>query len=211
MQDSSVSNISLLPIFYLPPISWFSVFLKKETEIMLEKKENFPKQTYRNRAEIYGANGKLTLSIPIKNQGKTPMEKVEMSFAEDWKSQHWKSIQSAYQNSPYFEYYQNDLKKIYENEISNLVEFNIHALKIVLKLLKKNQSFTLNSEYQHEFDGQDFRTLFSSKKESIWEMDSYYQVFSDKGGFVKDLSILDLLCNKGPETTTYLLELSKLL
>jgi hypothetical protein len=194
----------LLPLFYLPPISWFSAFVKNESEIILEQMEHFPKQTYRNRMEILGANGKLVLSIPIKKAEKKPLKDIEISFLENWKTQHWKSIQSAYQASPYFEYYQDDLKKIYENDLVNLIDFNLNALSIIQKLLKINIDYQLNSVFENEFQGTNLRNYFSSKQETNIPMESYYQVFSDKFDFQKDLSILDLLCNKGPESATYL-------
>ena len=104
----------LLPIFYLPPIYWFSKFLN-EDQISLEQWENFPKQTYRNRTNIYGANGKLSLVIPIKHTGKRQMKDIEISYAENWQKIHWKSIKTAYQSSPYFEFYEDKLGEIYKN------------------------------------------------------------------------------------------------
>ncbi len=126
----------LLPIFYLPPVSWFSVFLNEENEVDFEQFENFPKQTYRNRASIYGANGKLALIIPIKHTGKREIKDIEVSFAEDWQKLHWKSIKTAYQSTPYFEYYEDKLKKIYAEQIVSLKEFNLKALGIILDILK---------------------------------------------------------------------------
>ena len=103
----------LLPLFYLPPISWFSEFLKEENEIILEQFENFPKQTYRNRCNIYGANGRLSLIIPINHNGKRVLKELEISDRENWKKLHWKSIKTAYQSSPYFEFYENKMEDIF--------------------------------------------------------------------------------------------------
>ena len=86
---------TVLPIFYLPPVSWFAEFLKEENEILLEQHENFPKQTYRSRCNIYGANGKLALILPIHHNGKRAMKDLELSYAEDWQKLHWKSIKIA--------------------------------------------------------------------------------------------------------------------
>ena len=108
-----MKNKILLPIFYLPPISWFSIFLDGDNHIFLEQFENFPKQTYRNRTAIYGANGKLPLIIPIKHNGKREMKDIEISFSEDWQKLHWKSIKTAYQSTPYFEFYEDRLKSIF--------------------------------------------------------------------------------------------------
>lgn len=194
----------LLPIFYLPPISWFSVFLNDETEILFEQFEHFPKQTYRNRTNIYGANGKLSLIIPIKHTGKRVLNEIEISYAEDWQNLHWKSIRTAYQSSPYFEFYEDRLKKIYDSEEKSLLKFNLEALRIILEILKTEKAYSLNNEYIKLPEETDMREKFSAKRESEFEMEEYYQTFSDKHGFMKDLSILDLLCNKGPESLTYI-------
>ena len=194
----------LLPIFYLPPVSWFAVFLKEENEIVLEQYENFPKQTYRNRANIYGANGRLSLIIPISHSGKRVMKEIEISYRENWKQLHWKSIKTAYQSSPYFEFYEDKLQKIFEFRTDSLIQFNLNALKIIQEVLKTEKAYSLNIEYVKIPLEENYREKFSAKKESEIEMEEYYQTFTDKMGFMKDLSILDLICNKGPETLTYL-------
>ena len=194
----------LLPIFYLPPISWFAVFLKEENEIVLEQYENFPKQTYRNRTNIYGANGRLSLIIPINHSGERVMKEIKVSHRENWQKLHWKSIKTAYQSSPYFEFYEDKLQKIFEFESDSLIQFNLNALKIVLDILKTEKAYSLNIEYVKIPLEENYREKFSAKKETEFEMEEYYQTFSDKLGFEKDLSILDLICNKGPETLTYL-------
>ena len=194
----------LLPIFYLPPISWFAVFLKVENEVVLEQFENFPKQTYRNRANIYGANGRLSLIIPTRHTGKRVMKEAEISHRENWQQLHWKSIKTAYQSSPYFEFYEEKLEKIFEFKTDSLIEFNLNALKIIQDILKTEKAYSLNNDYVKIPLEENYREKFSAKKETEFEMEEYYQTFSDKLGFEKDLSILDLICNKGPETLTYL-------
>ncbi|MCG7280289.1 WbqC family protein [Chryseobacterium taklimakanense] len=194
----------LLPIFYLPPVSWFSVFLHQDSEVVFEQYENFPKQTYRNRANIYGANGKLSLIIPIHHNGKRAMKDIEISYSENWQHLHWKSIKNAYQSSPYFEFYEDHLKQIFDSEEKSLIKFNLRALEIILKLLKTEKAYSLNDEYARNPAEINYREKFSAKQPSEFEMEEYYQTFSDKLGFLADLSILDLLCNKGPESLTYI-------
>lgn len=194
----------LLPIFYLPPVSWFAVFLKEEDEIVLEQYENFPKQTYRNRANIYGANGRLSLIIPTRHTGKRVLKETEISHRENWQQLHWKSIKTAYQRSPYFEFYEEKIEKIFEFKTDSLIEFNLNALKIIQDILKTEKAYSLNNDYVKIPLEENYREKFSAKKETEFEMEEYYQTFSDKLGFEKDLSILDLICNKGPETLTYL-------
>lgn len=194
----------LLPLFYLPPISWFSVFLRQDADVTLEQLENFPKQTYRNRAVIYGANGKLALIIPVLHNGKKIINEIEFSQRENWQKLHWKSIRNAYQGSPYFEFYEDQLAQIFTFETQSLFQFNLNALQIIQKILKTEKAYSLNKEFTKTPAEADFRNQFSAKKESEFEMEEYYQTFSDKHGFEKDLSILDLICNKGPESLTYL-------
>ncbi|AZB22029.1 hypothetical protein EG338_08100 [Kaistella haifensis] len=194
----------LLPLFYLPPISWFSVFLQHDAEVTLEQFENFPKQTYRNRTVIYGANGKLALIIPVLHNGKITINEIEVSQRENWQKLHWKSIKNAYQNSPYFEFYEDQLAQIFTFETQSLFQFNLNALQIIQKILKTEKAYSLNEEFTKTPAEVDFRNKFSAKKESEFEMEEYYQTFSDKLGFEKDISILDLICNKGPESLTYL-------
>lgn len=200
----------LLPVFYLPPISWFSEFLNAENEVMFEQFETFPKQTFRNRTNIYGANGKLSLIIPINHNGSREFKNTEMSYREDWQKLHWKSIKTAYQSSPYFEYYEDKLKKLFENKEKFLLDFNIKSIKIILDILKTEKAYSLNEEYIKNPEEVNFREKFSAKKTSEYEMAEYFQTFSDKLGFLNDLSIVDLICNKGPESMTYIKNIKKL-
>ncbi len=200
----------LLPVFYLPPISWFSEFLNPENEVVFEQFETFPKQTFRNRTNIYGANGKLSLIIPINHNGSREFKNTEMSYREDWQKLHWKSIKTAYQSSPYFEYYEDKLIKLFENKEKFLLDFNIKSIKIILDILKTEKAYSLNKEYIKNPEEVNFREKFSAKTPSEYEMDEYYQTFSDKMGFLNDLSIVDLICNKGPESMTYLKHIKKL-
>lgn len=200
----------LLPVFYLPPISWFSEFLNPENEVVFEQFETFPKQTFRNRTNIYGANGKLSLIIPINHNGSREFKDTEMSYREDWQKLHWKSIKTAYQSSPYFEYYEDKLIKLFENKKKFLLDFNIKSIKIILDILKTEKAYSLNKEYIKNPEEVNFREKFSAKIPSEYEMDEYYQTFSDKMGFLNDLSIVDLICNKGPESMTYLKHIKKL-
>lgn len=194
----------LLPAFYLPPISWFSVFLDPENEILFEQFESFPKQTYRNRANIYGANGKLSLIVPIAHNGSRVFKDIEISHREDWRNLHWKSIKTAYQSSPYFEFYEDKFRKIFDLKEKYLLDFNIKGLEILQQILKTEKAHSLNEEYIKIPEEINFREKFSAKLPSEFEMDEYYQTFSDKLGFLNDLSILDLICNKGPESLTYI-------
>ncbi len=194
----------LMPVFYLPPISWFHFFLKKDSQVLLEAFENFPKQTYRNRAHIYGANGKLPLIIPIRHTGARVYQDIEISYAEDWQALHWKSIKTAYQSSAYFEFYEDRLQTLYEEKEPSLLKFNLRALKLILELLKEEKPLNLTVQYEKSIEGEDLRMEFSAKQPSFFCSKPYYQNFADKLGYLQDLSVLDLLCNLGPESSLYI-------
>lgn len=132
------------------------------------------------------------------------MKDIEISYTENWQHLHWKSIKNAYQSSPYFEFYEDHLKQIFDSEEKSLIKFNLRALEIILKLLKTEKAYSLNDEYARNPAEINYREKFSAKQPSGFEMEEYYQTFSDKLGFLADLSILDLLCNKGPESLTYI-------
>ncbi|UOE37638.1 WbqC family protein [Chryseobacterium oryzae] len=200
----------LLPVFYLPPISWFSEFLNPENEVTFEQFENFPKQTYRNRANIFGANGQLSLIIPIHHNGSRIYKDIKVSYREDWQKLHWKSIKTAYQSSPYFEYYEDKLIKLYEEKNKFLLDLNLKSIEIIQNILKTDKAHSLNSEYLKNPEQSNFREKFSAKNPSDYDMEEYYQTFSDKMGFLKDLSVLDLICNKGPESVTYIKNIKQL-
>lgn len=194
----------LLPLFYLPPISWFSVFLRENAEIVFEQFESFPKQTYRNRTAVYGANGRLLLIIPVKHNGTRTINEIEVSHRDSWEKIHWKSIKTAYQRSPYFEYYEDQLEQIFNFKTNSLFAFNLNALKIIQKILKTEKGYSLTEEYFRNPTEENYREKFSPKKEQEYILEEYYQTFTEKFGFQEDLSIIDLLCNKGPESLTYI-------
>ncbi|QFG53912.1 WbqC family protein [Chryseobacterium sp.] len=198
----------LLPLFYLPPISWYAEFLKPDRGITLEQFENFPKQTYRNRAIIYGANGKLALMIPVSHNGNRFYRETVISYAEDWQKIHWKSIKTAYQSSPYFEFYEDKLQTIYSEKKKYLFDFNLMVLDVIQSLLKTEVSFAMTQEFIKEPEHNNLRDHFSAKNAQPKGLPEYYQSFSAKHGFIEDLSVLDLLCNIGPESTTYLRNIS---
>lgn len=195
---------NLLPLFYLPPISWFSLFLDTDSTIVLEQHENFPKQTFRNRANIYGANGKLSLIIPTSHHGSRIINQMQISQREKWQALHWKSIKTAYQSSPYFEFYEDQLQTIFSYKTDFLWEFNLNALRTIQEILKVEKTFELSDKYVKNPEMKDYRDYFSPKKETPFLMPDYFQSFSDKYGFLEDLSIIDLLCIKGPESLSYL-------
>jgi hypothetical protein len=207
----------VLPACYLPPISYVQTLLERQsTGVWIEQHEHFPKQTYRNRASIYGANGKLDLIIPVR-KGRaedgngtavhTKMQDVQISYEANWQRLHWMTLQTAYRSSAYFEFYEDDFADFYQKPTASLLEFNFNLTKTILRLLKVNVDLELTERYNKEYpDELDFREAFNPKKLPKQESPTkpYHQVFGDRYGFIPDLSIVDLLFNFGPQSLLYL-------
>lgn len=196
----------LLHPTYFPSIAQFHLLLNYPC--VLEISDNYQKQTLRNRTYIYGANGKQALNLPIKHVGGDTGRqlyrnvKVENHFA--WQRLHWKSLETAYRTSPYFEYYEDDLVRIFERPYTYLLDVNIDTIETVLACLLVHINFDTTSIYEKEPQCKDYRYLSSAKKEYPVTMPLYHQIFSDKHGFIPNLSILDLLFHEGPNATEYL-------
>ena len=192
---------------YFPSISHFAAIAQSES-ITFEVEDNFQKQTNRNRTYIYSPNGIQLLNIPVKHSKETHQKtkdiRIETDF--DWQKQHFKSLEAAYRSSPFFEFFEDDIRIIFEKKHDFLLDLNFETLAIVTKCFRMKLEFDTTSEYVHDVDTNktmDFRSLINGKKDlSIFE--SYKQVFDDKYGFINNLSVLDLLFNEGKYAMDYL-------
>ncbi len=191
----------LLPTAYFGNIEYFSNLISAD-EILIEHHENFIKQTYRNRCEIYGANGKLDLIVPIKRgrSERTVMNKAEIDHSTRWQILHWRSIESGYRRSPYFEYYEDRMKPFFEKKFDLLIDLNHEATLFILSLLKEEKKINFTKEYEKSYtDTIDLRNSFEPKMREKFVHEKYTQVFENRYGFISNLSILDLLFNNGPQ------------
>jgi len=198
---------ALLPMFYLPPVSYFTALTQYKPNILMEKFEHFPKQTYRNRANIYSPDGALTLVVPVVKGSKvhTPTHEVKISNDFRWQRLHWMSLESCYRRSAYFEFYEDDFARFYHQRFDNLFDYNDELLKMILKFLKMPVPLQYTDEYHRDHpELVDFRNTIHPKKEAAVEQKPYFQVFEERKGFIKDLSIVDLLFNQGPQSINYL-------
>ncbi|PHR69233.1 MAG: hypothetical protein COA67_10920 [Lutibacter sp.] len=191
-----------LPTYFAPISQYVSIFDTKK--IIFEVEDNFQKQTYRNRCNIYGANGKLTLNIPIIHNGKQKTKDIRIDNSAKWQRLHFRSLAAAYNSSPFFEFYEDDLRPLYEQEQVFLLDFNIKCHEFIMTALQSEINYSKTGEYDVDPKTKDFRNLAIAKKEPNYSFDSYFQVFNDKHGFISNLSILDLLFMEGPSTETYL-------
>lgn len=210
-QNKNKSTL-LLSTAYFPPAIYFALIIKHQSAV-IESKETYYKQTYRNRCEILTANGKLNLTIPVtKPDGNSTTTSDILIFNnEKWFLMHKRAIQSAYRGSPFFLYYWDYFEDIFSSGNSNLLETNTEILTRILKILKINVVPTFTDNYiQQESIENDYRTRISPKAlTSETDFPEYIQVFSDRYGFMPNLSILDVIFNLGPESFTYLEDISK--
>lgn len=194
----------LLCSAYLPPIN-FIVALNGKSKASLERFDNYQKQTYRNRCVIAGANGPLALSVPVE-KGSTPrqqMKDVRISSHSDWRRSHLTALESAYMNSPFFIYYQDDLRSVYDKNYKFLFDLNIDLFQKIIELIDIQVTLSPTESYQkNNNDVADFRYLIEPGKHSMDNINTtqYYQVFQQKNGFLPNLSVVDLLFNMGPES-----------
>ena len=189
---------------YLAPVEYY-IQLANAAHITIEKQDNYVKQTYRNRCVIASANGLQTLSIPIVRPDSLKCLTKDIQIAEhgNWRHLHWNAIVSAYNSTPFFEYYEEDFRPFYEKKYTFLFDFNEELRTLICSLIDISPLISYSSEFVKEIESPDLdlRELIHPKKESyIKNFKSYYQVFETKYGFQPNLSIIDLLFNMGPES-----------
>lgn len=198
--------MNLFSTAYLPPIAYVAK-LAMFDNITIEQHETFPKQTYRNRAEILTANGVLSLYVPATrtNGNHTYTKDIEISYAENWNVQHWRAIESAYSSAPYFLYYKDEIEAILMKRHKYLLDLNRLLLEYCLKRMKIACAVNVSDTYLTDMDEGDYRNTFSPKRRLDSEIfATYSQVFDTKFPFQANLSIIDLLFNLGPDSKQYL-------
>lgn len=200
-----MQNTSIFPLFYLPPVSYFTLLKENNFQFVLEKEEHFPKQTYRNRANIASPNGNLAITIPVIRGAKlhTPVKDVKISYDARWQRLHWLSLQNCYRSSAYFEYYEDELVPFYEKKYDFLYDYNLELFSWLLKQLKLPQELQFTSSYESKVESNDYRALLSKTYVPTVQTKPYFQVFSDRNEFIPNLSIIDLLFNQGPQAKMY--------
>ena len=192
------------PTYFSPILHYIA--LAKADQVIFEVEDSYQKQTYRTRCYIYGANGKQLLNIPVQHNLKSRKTKDTLiDHSVPWQKQHLRAIQAAYRSSPYFEFYEEEFVTLFIKSPHFLLDFNFTCQELVLELLQLDVSYIKTTAYFDEYsDIVDLRSLADAKSQKKYKLSTYTQVFSDKHGFIENLSILDLLFMEGPNALNYL-------
>ena len=214
----------LLETAFMPPVSYFAAIAEEFTlsygrvvslvpaRLRLEACENYQKQSYRNRCRIYAAGGVESLTLPVVHEGGTsslPIREIRVDLSRDWLPRMERAIVSAYESSPYFEYYRDSLFDILESRPERLFDLNIRLIHYFLGKIGISADIDFTTEYERPGETapgiRDLRGIIHPKRPSILQTEKpYWQVFAAKYGFKSDLSVMDLLFNEGPDSISYL-------
>ena len=189
---------------YFPSISHYIATLDAKT-VTFEVEATFQKQTNRNRMYIYSPNGIQLLNISVKHDSaNTNFKDIKIDNQYNWQKNHFKSLEAAYKNSPFYEYFVDDLRPLFEKKHEFILDLNFEIFELVNEALGISIPFEKTTEYFHEVtDKTDYRYLVNGKKD-VTQVEPYTQVFDDKHGFINNLSVLDLLFNEGRYAVDYL-------
>ena len=216
----------LLSTAYVPPVQYFAAMAKEFTLspdrvipsiVYIEACENYQKQSYRNRCVIYSQSGPEALSFPVVHENgthKIPIADIKIDYGKDWVTRHQRAIASAYGTSAFFEYYKDDLFALLDRRPERLFDLNLSIIRFFIEKtglsvdLRVTDRFILPQEAEAVY-GTDLREVIHPKRPdgimgSLGLEKPYFQVFSGRYGFVRNLSIMDLLFNEGPDSISFL-------
>lgn len=199
------------PLVPFPNIYWWSYAFNADT-ILLDQAEHFEKMSLRNRYLVSGSGGLNTLSIPIAEgrQQRKPMNEVKIDYKSDWQKKHWRTLQTVYNRSPYFEFFNQDIQSLYLQKFDMLIDFNEASIHLMAQLLNIKLNLNKTGFYQKNYPEiiTDIRGDFRSNQYNLYpeEYPVYHQIFEDRLGFLPNLSILDLLFAEGKNSTAYFIK-----
>ena len=208
-------STALLQTTYFGPIQWYQKLYRYD-QTLIEQYDSYQKQTYRNRCVIATANGLQTLTVPVEHSvnsqelsANSPKVKdLRISDHNQWRRIHWNALQSAYSESPFFDYYADDIRPFFEKRYEFLIDFNEAIRQTVCDLLDIHPNVSYTSDFSLQPSAiDDYREVVNAKHpqaDADFQPRRYWQVFEDRHGFQANLSILDLLFNMGNEAVFYL-------
>lgn len=200
---------AVLAMTYFGPVQWYQKLNRYGTCIM-ERHDHFIKQTYRNRCVIATTQGTQALTVPTESyEGlKCETKDIRISDHGNWRHLHWNALQSAYGESPFFDFYADDLAPFFERKWSFLYDFNMEITAKICELIDIRPHIVPSETYVRPTDEmRDFRDVIRPKhpgEDDEFCPKPYYQVYKEKFGFLPNLSILDLLFNEGNESIFFL-------
>ena len=200
---------ALLSTAYFPPAEYFSL-IACSGEVLIERYENYHRQTYRNRCIIMGANGPLPLIVPVLRGSfhKTAISELRTDETKRWRDLHLRGITAAYATAPYFEYYYDLIRDIITAPYTRLIDLNSAALDAMCETIGLSARINFTDRFEPEGSpDNDYRYSISPKRPSGvtgYSYLPYTQVFSERHGFIHRLSIIDMLLNNGPGTRALL-------
>lgn len=205
-----MKSTAILSTAYLGPIQYYSKLIQYP-ECIIEHFEHFTKQTYRSRCDIYSPNGAITLSVPlVKRDHRQAVKDLKISYDYDWQTLHWRTMESSYRRSPFFEYFEDDLISFYQDKkFDFLIDLNEALQQEILILLKRKPNYSFTSQYLNNYtNADDFRTIIAPKAsfetDKNFSVKTYSQVFETRHGFIPNLSIVDLLFNQGSRALEFI-------
>ena len=198
-------SVALFSTAYFPPVAYVAALLR-HSEVLIEAKETFPKQTYRNRMLIMTAEGVRALTVPVVRSNHSRTDEVTIDYKERWNVTHLRTLTAAYAASPYWLYYQDEIEALLMARYACLMDLNAAVLAWVMRRLKIECHVSVTTDYRPaDGDAEDYRNRFSPKVPLPAEgFPAYCQVFADRQPFAPNLSVLDLMTNLGPEARDYL-------
>lgn len=195
------------PVLPFPNLLWWH-FAGSATHVLLDDKEHFEKMSFRNRYMVAGADGPIVLSIPVAGgrQQRKPMEQMQIDNKTNWQVQHWRTLTSVYNRSPYFEFFAPDLEPLFQQPFLSLTDFSLSSMAVLEKIARIRLEKSIVPSFKKHYDDSyaDIRGMFrSSGYERQEGLPVYHQTFEDRTGFLPNLSLLDLLFAEGNNTASY--------
>jgi len=197
---------AVLPSAYLAPTAYYRL-LNRTDAVVIERFDNYERQSWRNRCTIAAANGPQTLTVPVEKPAapRTPLRDIRIANHGNWQHVHWTAIVSAYRSSPFFDFLADDFRPFYEKPQTFLFDLNEGLRRTVCRLLDISPNISYSDHYIDCPPASDFRKAFNPKRPTNnTDEKPYYQVFAGRHGFLPDLSVIDLLFNMGPEGVMWL-------